>query len=63
MHSDNSIDWIESRLKQSLHAIFSPFITKIGHKHDFSSMISLSEVSAIFNFEITWASNPISLAN
>ena len=40
-----------------------PFITKIGHTHDFSSMISLSKVSAIFNFEITWASNPISLAN
>ena len=26
-------------------------------------MISLSKVSAIFNFQITWASNPISLAN
>ena len=44
-------------------AMVAPFITKIGHKHDFSSMISLSKVSAIFNFEITWASNPISLAN
>ena len=62
MHSDNSIDWIESNLKQSLPWL-PPFITKIGHKHDFSSTISLSKVSAIFNFEITWASNPISLAN
>ena len=26
-------------------------------------MISFSKVSAIFNFQITWASNPISLAN
>ena len=43
-------------------AMVAPFITKIGHKHDFSSIISLSKVSAIFNFEIGWGSNPISLA-
>ena len=35
-----------------------------GQNYDFSSIISLSKVvSAIFNFEINWASNPISLAN
>ena len=42
-------------------AMVAPFITKIGHRHYFSSMISLSKVSAIFNFEIMWASNPISM--
>ena len=44
-------------------AMVAPFITKIGHRHYFSSMISLSKVSAIFNFEIMWASNPISMVN
>ena len=62
MHSGNSIHWIESRL--TWLPIGFPLHNQTGNKYVFSSMISLSKVvSAIFNFEITWASNPISLAN
>ena len=56
--------WLDRESFKKVLAIVVPFITKQDTNIEFSSMISRSKiVSAIFKFEITWASNPLSLAN